>query len=119
MKNSYLLIVHGENGDGAMVSVHATTEERDRATTKVIMGDENAECPELVTLREDGIVTFEGDPSVEWITGTVEPDITAAQALLEETYTWLHDGPIENDMRCVLHRKIGDHLGKKRVEYHE
>ena len=44
----------------------------------------------------------------------------SAKATLEEVYQWLHDGPMDSwDMRCHLHRKIGDMLGKKRVEYHE
>jgi hypothetical protein len=44
----------------------------------------------------------------------------SAKATLEEVYQWLHDGPMDDwDKRCHYHRKIGDMLGKKRVEYGE
>ncbi len=65
----YLVIVHGEGRDPARIIVCDSAEERERVTSREIMGNEDDSCPELKNLREDGIVRFEGDPPVEWVTG--------------------------------------------------
>ncbi len=38
---------------------------------------------------------------------------------LEEVYTWLNDGPLDDSHRRYFHRNIGVVLDKPPVEYHE
>jgi len=67
----YLLI---ENADGYANRVRIFNDpgERAKATREAILGppsDDNKDlpCPELLKLAADGVVDFEGDPSLQWI----------------------------------------------------
>jgi len=64
----YLLIEHRGGGDPALLTICDTPEARERLTRETIYGDETAPCPELEDLRENGIVYFEGDPPLQWLT---------------------------------------------------
>lgn len=79
----YLLIQHGDSpSDPWVFQVFANKEDRQRATAQAIFGedvtsDEMSDhagewASYLYTLEEDGLLTFEGDPGIEWRTGWVE-----------------------------------------------
>ncbi len=84
----YILI---ENGEGPKrMRIFDSAEERAIATRSAIIGppDEDnrlMDCPEIMQLSEDGFVTFEGDPGLEWINAEVD-SITNMQAILNRIY---------------------------------
>jgi len=67
----YLIVGHGDGNDGARVIVCETQEQRELQTIEEIYGENTfagpSECPDIIVLRELKIVTFEGDPPLEWI----------------------------------------------------
>lgn len=71
----YLLIEHSDGLDKPVVTVCLTSQRRDMLTIRAIYGDHAVESvslevdtiPEIETLRKEGIVHFEGDPSIEWL----------------------------------------------------
>lgn len=68
----YLLIIHGENGDPAHVTICDTEAQRDQATLEAIYefpsdAPDGAAEKELSDLREDGWLRFEGDPPLQWV----------------------------------------------------
>lgn len=64
----YLLIEHGDGIDPAKITICETPESRERLTRETICGDAEAPCPGLDDLRDDGVVHFEGDTSLSWLT---------------------------------------------------
>lgn len=72
----YVLVVHGESGEPAGVTIHRTKEDRTRATLSAIFGEsdpvngshEEEMRKSLEILERDGLLDFEGDPSIEWHT---------------------------------------------------
>jgi hypothetical protein len=71
----YILIEHSDGNDPKRLQIFDTVDARARATREAILGppdDANeGPCPELLKLSVDGIVHFEGDPSIEWIDAEV------------------------------------------------
>lgn len=73
----FLLIAHGDPGDPACVTICDTEQERIEATKRSmfdngdITGHEDEFAGTVQTLTEDRIVTFEGDPPLEWITAYI------------------------------------------------
>jgi len=71
----YILIENNEPGDGATVTVCDTVEERNRKTLEAIYGTplkltpdmEAGALAELVELKENGELHFEGDPGLRWL----------------------------------------------------
>lgn len=80
MKNKLQYALIENTCDGfAVLHICKTKKERDAKTLTAIYGTEpiskeQKACAmsELKTLREDGILTFEGDPSLEWKTVVLE-----------------------------------------------
>lgn len=76
MKMKYILLQHADGNDPKQLRIFDTVDARARATREALIGphdDDNkdVQCPELLTLATDGIVHFEGDPSLEWIDAEV------------------------------------------------
>lgn len=72
----YILLQHADGNDPKQLRIFDTVDARARATREALIGpadDDNKDepCPELLTLATDGIVHFEGDPSLEWIDAEV------------------------------------------------
>ena len=72
----YILLQHADGDDPKQLRIFDTVDARARATREALIGppdDDNkdVQCPELLTLATDGIVHFEGDPSLEWIDAEV------------------------------------------------
>jgi hypothetical protein len=72
----YILIEHGEGNDPKQLRVFDTLADRARATREAILGPPDAQnkdlpCDDLLELATDGIVHYEGDPSLEWIDAEV------------------------------------------------
>lgn len=72
----YVLIEHADAGDVPKISIFESVAARAIATRAAILGhptedNKNEDCPELLTLAEDGRVDFEGEPSLEWFDAEV------------------------------------------------
>ncbi len=72
----YLLIEHADGNDPKVVTIFHTQEARETATVNAIMGASTEEdrrvCAEdIAELKENRSVTFERDPSLEWIDAEV------------------------------------------------
>jgi len=67
----YLIVGHGDGNDGARVIVCETQEQREIQTIEEIYGENTfpnpSDCQDILTLRDEKIITFEGDPPLEWI----------------------------------------------------
>lgn len=92
----YILIEHGD-GNPKQLTIFNTVEDRAKATREAILGpsdedNKNIQCPELLKLATDGVVTFEGDPPLEWIDAEVTGDIPALADTdeLEKFKTFVH-----------------------------
>lgn len=76
----YILIENSDGNDPKKVSIFLSSASRAKYTRELILADDyESPCPELIRLENDGIVTFEGDPSLEWIDAEVfiEPEAGA------------------------------------------
>lgn len=75
----YVLIANGEGNDPATITICNTEHERELATREAIFGGDNRGivCFELAELKENGIVHFEGDPSLAWKTAFIVDTHTA------------------------------------------
>ncbi len=70
----YILLEHADGNDPKQLRIFDTVDARARATREAILGtiaDTDEPCPELLELATEGIVHFEGDPSIEWIDAEV------------------------------------------------
>jgi hypothetical protein len=63
----YLLIEHGDGTDEAVMTICDTPETRERLTRAAISDEPSDADSDIEQLRENGIVHFEGDPSLEWL----------------------------------------------------
>ena len=63
----YLLIEHGDGTDEAVLTICDTPETRERLTRAAISDEPSDADSDIEQLRENGIVHFEGDPSLEWL----------------------------------------------------
>lgn len=66
----YILIEYDDDGANR-VRIFETAIARELATRLAINGDTTSPCHELDTLDSDGIVEFEGEPPIEWLTAYV------------------------------------------------
>lgn len=81
MENKYVLIEHGHGPeDPARLTICANLLQLETATANAIYGDPAAFCPELVILRAEGIIHFEGDPPIEWLIVSKISDVTNGKA---------------------------------------
>ena len=75
----FILIEHGESGSPWVFRAFATEADRERATAEAIFTDGEVDDEHkdewlsyVETLRDCGLLTFEGDPGLEWRTGWIE-----------------------------------------------
>ncbi len=72
----YVLLEHADGNDPKQLRLFDTVDARARATREAILGAPSADnkdtpCPELLELAANGIVDFEGEPSLEWFCADV------------------------------------------------
>lgn len=83
--SKYILIAHGEGGDHGLVVVCDTEAELIEATRYEMYHEGKCDADEfaavVATLKDDGIMTFEGDAPIEWRRATFVPfaDFIASQ----------------------------------------
>ncbi len=71
----YLLVEYGDGGPH-QVSIFDDVGARSKATREAILGppdeyNKDTDCPEILELAENGSITFEGDPPLQWIDAEV------------------------------------------------